>query len=84
MKSPILGSSYVARSVNAADNRMVNLFPEVVPEGGKEPLLALRSAANGSFEVVFRAGISGKVLAHAELVRLLHQGRQIAAGATDS
>lgn len=36
MKSPILGSSYVARSVNAADNRMVNLFPEVVPEGGKE------------------------------------------------
>ena len=37
MKSPILGSAYVARSVNAADNRMVNLFPEVIPEGGKEP-----------------------------------------------
>ncbi len=36
MKSPILGSSYVARSVNAADNRMVNLFPEVTPEAGKE------------------------------------------------
>ena len=36
MKTPILGSSYVARSVNAADNRMVNLFPEAVPEGGKE------------------------------------------------
>lgn len=36
MKTPILGSSYVARSVNAADNRMINLFPEVVPEGGKE------------------------------------------------
>ena len=36
MKSPILGSSYVARSVNAADNRMVNLYPEMVPEGGKE------------------------------------------------
>jgi hypothetical protein len=36
MKSPILGSSYVARSINAADNRMVNLFPEIVPEGGKE------------------------------------------------
>jgi len=35
MKTPILGASYVARSVNAADNRMVNLFPEVVPEGGK-------------------------------------------------
>jgi hypothetical protein len=37
MKTPILGSSYVARSVNAADNRMVNLFPEVIPDGGKEP-----------------------------------------------
>jgi hypothetical protein len=37
MKTPILGSAYVARSINAADNRMVNLFPEVVPEGGKEP-----------------------------------------------
>lgn len=36
MKSPILGSSYVARSVNAADNRMVNLYPEMIPEGGKE------------------------------------------------
>jgi hypothetical protein len=36
MKTPILGSAYVARSINAADNRMVNLFPEVVPEGGKE------------------------------------------------
>ena len=36
MKTPILGSAYVARSINVADNRMVNLFPEVVPEGGKE------------------------------------------------
>jgi hypothetical protein len=35
MKSQILGSAYVARSVNAADNRMVNLFPEVVPDGGE-------------------------------------------------
>ena len=37
MKTAILGSAYVARSVNAADNRMVNLFPEIIPEGGKEP-----------------------------------------------
>jgi hypothetical protein len=43
MKSPILGSAYVARSVNAADNRMVNLFPEVVPEGGKEPAYLQRA-----------------------------------------
>jgi len=37
MKTPILGSSYVIRSVNAADNRMVNIYPEVISEGGKEP-----------------------------------------------
>lgn len=43
MKSPIIGSAYVARSVNAADNRMVNLFPEIVPEGGKEPFYLNRA-----------------------------------------
>lgn len=35
MESPILGTSYVARSVNAADNRCINLFPEQTAEGGK-------------------------------------------------
>ena len=34
MLTPILGQAYVARSVNAADSRMINLFPEAVPEGG--------------------------------------------------
>lgn len=43
MKSPILGSSYVARSLNAAANRMVNLFPEIVPEGGKEAAFLSRA-----------------------------------------
>ena len=33
MKTPILGASYVARSPNAADNRMVNLYAEVLQEG---------------------------------------------------
>jgi hypothetical protein len=42
MKTPILGSTYVARSVNAADSRMVNLYPEIVPEAGKEPAYLLR------------------------------------------
>jgi hypothetical protein len=44
LKTPILGGSYVARSINAADNRMVNLFPEAVPEGsgGKEAGFLLR------------------------------------------
>jgi len=43
VKTPILGSSYVARSVNAAANRMVNLFPEIIPEGGKEPAFLNRA-----------------------------------------
>jgi len=36
MKTPILGGSYVAVSTNAACNRMVNLYPELNAEGGKE------------------------------------------------
>lgn len=36
MKSHILGQSYVARSVNAADNVMINLFPETTGAEGKE------------------------------------------------
>ena len=36
MKTPILGAAYLIRSVNAAANRMVNLYPEIIPEGGKE------------------------------------------------
>lgn len=43
MKTPILGSAYVTRSVNAADNRMVNLYPEIVPEGGKEAAFLQRA-----------------------------------------
>lgn len=43
MKTPILGSSYVLRSPNAADSRMVNLYPEIVPEGGKEAAWLQRS-----------------------------------------
>jgi hypothetical protein len=36
MHTPILGSAYVARSINAAANRCVNLFPEAIPAGGLE------------------------------------------------
>lgn len=43
MKSPILGSTYVTRSINAANARMVNLFPEIIPEGGKEPAFLNRA-----------------------------------------
>ena len=43
MKTPILGSAYIARSVSAADARMINLYPEVIPEGGKEPAYLQRT-----------------------------------------
>lgn len=54
MKTPILGSTYVARSVNAADARMVNLFPEIVPEAGKEPAFLNRAPG---LKLEFTAGI---------------------------
>lgn len=44
MKSPILGSFSQARSPNAADNRLINMYPEIVPEGGKEPAFLRRAA----------------------------------------
>ena len=43
MKTPILGAFYVARSINAANDRCVNLFPEVVADGGKEPAFLQRA-----------------------------------------
>jgi hypothetical protein len=59
MKSPILGSAYVARSVNAADNRMVNLFPEVIPEGGKEPAFLQRAPGLRKLATVGNGPIRG-------------------------
>lgn len=43
MQTPILGQSYVLRSPNAADNRMVNLYPEIIVEGGKQPAYLTRA-----------------------------------------
>jgi hypothetical protein len=59
MKTPILGSAYVARSVNAADNRMVNLFPEVVPEGGKEPAFLQRAPGLNFLQTIGTGPIRG-------------------------
>jgi hypothetical protein len=59
MKTPILGSSYVARSINAADNRMVNLFPEVIPEGGKEPAFLNRAPGLAFLQTVGVGPIRG-------------------------
>lgn len=78
MKSPILGSSYVARSVNAADNRMVNLFPEIVPEGGKEPaflnrapgLRLLTTCGTGPVRGMWQFGDYGYVVSGTELYQV--------------
>ncbi len=43
MKTPFLGSFYVARSVNAADDRCINLFPEIIPQAGKMPAWLMRA-----------------------------------------
>lgn len=59
MKTPILGSTYVARSVNAADARMVNLFPEIVPEGGKEPAFLNRAPGLRKLATVGQGPIRG-------------------------
>jgi len=78
VKSPILGSSYVARSVNAADNRMVNLFPEVIPEGGKEPgflsrapgLRLLATMGTGPIRGMWQFGSYGYVVSGLSLYRV--------------
>ena len=44
----------MARSVNAADARMINLFPEIVPEAGKEPAFLNRAPG---LKLEFTAGI---------------------------
>ena len=78
MKTPILGSSYVARSVNAADSRMVNLFPEIVPEGGKEPgflqrapgLRLLATVGTGPIRGLWTFGGFGYVVSGSKLYQI--------------
>jgi hypothetical protein len=59
MKTPILGSAYVARSVNAADARMINLFPEIVPEGGTEPAFLNRAPGLNFLQTIGTGPIRG-------------------------
>lgn len=78
MKTPILGASYVARSVNAADSRMVNLYPEAVPEGGKEPAFLMRAPGlrllatmgTGPIRGMLAYGGFGYVVSGVELYRI--------------
>jgi len=61
MQTPILGSAYVARSVNAADSRMVNLFSEVLPEdsGGKTSAFLQRAPGLRSLATIGTGPIRG-------------------------
>lgn len=78
MKSPILGGSYVARSVNAACDRMVNLFPEAVPEGGKTSaflnrcpgLRLLATVGSGPIRGLWKLGSYGYVVSGLSLYRV--------------
>lgn len=58
MKSPILGAAYVARSTNAADNRLVNMYPESTPDGGKTAAYFQRVPGITSY---VNLGVSGYV-----------------------
>ena len=78
MRSPILGQSYVARSINAADNRMVNLFPEATPEAGKSAgflnrapgLRLLATVGTGPIRGLWAYGGYGYVVSGGELYKL--------------
>lgn len=78
MKTPILGSSYVLRSPNAADSRMVNLYPEVVPEAGKEAAWLQRAPGlrllaifpTGPIRGMWQYGDYGYVVAGTKLYRV--------------
>ena len=78
MKTPVLGGSSVARSVNAADNRMVNLFPEAIPEGGKEPgwlnrapgLRLLATVGVGPIRGLWHIGTNVYIVSGTELYRM--------------
>lgn len=78
MKTPILGSAYVARSVNAANARMVNLFPETIPDGGKEPgflnrapgLRLLANMGDGPIRGMWQFGGYGYVVSGESLYKI--------------
>jgi hypothetical protein len=59
MHTPILGPAYTARSINAADNRCVNLFAEVIPQGGKEPAFLNRAPGLRFLQTVGTGPIRG-------------------------
>lgn len=77
MDTPILGQSYVARSLNAAANRMVNLFPESLTEGKEAAWLQrapglrlLATVGSGPIRGLWAFGGFGYVVSGSELYRI--------------
>ncbi len=78
MRSPILGQSYVARSVNAADSRMVNLYPEILADGGQEAaflqrcpgLTLLQTVGTGPIRGLWQMGNYGYVVSGPSFYRI--------------
>ena len=78
MKTPILGSSYVARSVNAADNQLINLYPEAILEGGKEAAFfnrcpgsrVITNIGDGPIRGMWAFGANAYVASGAELYKI--------------
>jgi hypothetical protein len=88
MKTPILGQSYVVRSVNAADNRMVNLFPEATPDVGKDVgflsrapgLSLLATIGTGPVRGLWTFGVYGYVVSGNSLYRVDSSWRYVFLG----
>lgn len=78
MQTPILGQSYMLRSPNAADNRMINLYPEVITEGGKQPayltrapgLRLLATLGNGPVRGLWQTGNYGYAVSGGTFYRI--------------
>ena len=78
MRTPFLGQTYVARSVNAAANRLVNLYPEATPENGKDigfftrapGLRQLATVGTGPIRGLWTFGGVGYVVSGSQLFRL--------------
>lgn len=78
MKSPILGGSYVARSTNASDSRLVNLYSEATAESGKETgflsrcpgLRLLDTVGSGPIRGLWTFGEYAYVVSGTELYRM--------------
>lgn len=78
MKMPILGQAYVARSVNAADNQLINLYPEATPDVGKTNgfltrapgLRLLTTAGYGAIRGLWQYGGYGYAVSGTELYKI--------------